>query len=193
MSLKVQESFRDALLNFSKYNSGLLPEQVVVYRNSALERKWPAIRETEVEALLKVMECFSVEGGEKYSPALTFLAIAARSPVRFFTDSDDYSRPLQNPVPGTVIDDPRLCGSSLGSFYLISQASTKGTAVPAHYVLLYANGKGDSAACIETLEQLTHMLCYMYFNIVGSIQLPAPAQLAKKITHFVSTAIHEQP
>jgi len=190
MSVKVQAAYRDALLRFSARNDGVLPESVLVYRASAREEDWSAMRETEVEAILRVQQAVT-SGGNKYEPDLTFVAVARHVAMRFFSTngSANAEQKTKNPEPGTVVDDPLVNRPDMLNFFLVNQAVTKGTARPTHYSVLYDSGEMTPTA----LQSLTYRLSFLYFNHTGSVCMPAPAQYAKKIAHFVGTAVRETP
>jgi len=191
MSVKLQEAFRDALLHFSRRNEGLMPVQIVVYRASVSQEEWPAVEATEVQAL-KLVLAAAAKGctphGEPYEPKLTFLAISKRVGTRLFLPSPD-SKSAKNPEPGTVVDSPEASRSKATNFYLVNQAVGKGSATPTHYTVLY-----DSANLSpNVLQNLSYRLSFLYFNYTGSVKMPAPAQYAKKIAHFVGTAVRADP
>ena len=193
LSVKIQIAFRDALLHFARRNEKMLPEHVIVYRGSVNQDQWLRIRATEIQAIQQVLESFKNGQGaiksappreDVYEPHLTFVAIAQRTGTRFFQTSPNQTS-VKNPEPGTVIDSPVISPPNTHSFYLISQSVTKGTAVPTQYTILHDSYQVP----LTSLQNLTYRLSFMYFNVTGSIRVPAPAQYAKKIAQFVGTAV----
>eukprot|EP00404_Azadinium_spinosum_P033139 CAMPEP_0180565470 /NCGR_PEP_ID=MMETSP1037_2-20121125/5563_1 /TAXON_ID=632150 /ORGANISM="Azadinium spinosum, Strain 3D9" /LENGTH=772 /DNA_ID=CAMNT_0022582443 /DNA_START=146 /DNA_END=2465 /DNA_ORIENTATION=+ len=184
MSLKIQAYTRDALLHFSRWNDGILPTHIVVYRASINEEDWRSVKAMEKRR-------FEGCGGgnkEPYEPHLTFVAISRRVGMRFFSPSPDRNN-ITNPEPGTVIDSSDINRPDTRSFYLINQAVSKGTACPTHYTVMF-----DSADLApDIIHNLTHRLSFLYFNNTGSVKMPAPAQYAKKIATLIGTAVREDP
>jgi len=191
MALKIQEFFRDALLEFAKRNDGTAPQHVVVYRGSVNTQDWMTIRDFEVKAfnmVLDAMECTADGGDRPYKPALVFVVAAKFTPMRFYAPFCDKSH--KNPEAGTIVDAPFLgVVKDLPSFYLISQAVSKGTVVPAHFTVLHDSPHVSVAA----IENLTYRLCYLYFNCVAGVRLPAPLQYAKKLAEFIGTSVRAEP
>ncbi|CAJ1447218.1 unnamed protein product, partial [Effrenium voratum] len=118
---------------------------------------------------------------------LTFITIAKRGNLRLFYPAPDLAN-LRNPEPGIVLDDPALCAGKVPSFYMISQAIVKGSAIPTHYSVLL---QGDMT--LDFIENFTHRLCLMYFNCSAAISLPAPVMYAKKLAFFVGTVVRKPP
>jgi len=204
ISEKIQEFTREAILQFTRRNGKSLPEHFIIYRASASEDQWPAIRETEVDAFelfFSSMNQLDVVGHGsssvdepafvKYTPTLTFVAITKNTHMRFFASSDspDANASIKNPDPGTIIDGPMTARSDVINFYLVNQAASKGTAKPSHYTVLYDTANVQPLA----LQSLTYRLSYLYFNFTGSVKMPAPAQYAKKIAHMIGTAVRTDP
>lgn len=191
MAVKIQEFMRDAIAKFTRLNSKMLPEHFIVYRASASEDQWTTIRQTEIHAIqlfvssLNNLDLFG--GGNTYEPKLTFVAISKHVRMRFFMNGPEGT--VKNPEPGTIIDCELTSRPDMTSFYLVNQSAGKGTANPTHYTVLYDTaGMGPAA-----LQNLTYRLSYLYFNFTGSVKMPAPAQYAKKIAHFIGTAVRDEP
>mmetsp|Transcript_34138 Transcript_34138/g.95988 ORF Transcript_34138/g.95988 Transcript_34138/m.95988 type:complete len:830 (+) Transcript_34138:88-2577(+) len=189
MSVKLQDMVRNALLEFSRRNDGLLPEHIIVYRASVNQSEIPVIKAMEVGAIEVVLQ--AVKGGasgEAYKPHLTFIAISKQAGIRFFAPSPNQDR-YKNPEPGTVIDTPYSRCGNMFSFYLINQAVGKGTAIPTHYVVIH-----DTADLgPNVLQNLSYKLSFLYYNYTGSIKMPAPAQYAKKIANLIGTSVRVDP
>mmetsp|Transcript_40341 Transcript_40341/g.88190 ORF Transcript_40341/g.88190 Transcript_40341/m.88190 type:complete len:827 (+) Transcript_40341:24-2504(+) len=197
LSVKLQETMRDALLQFARRNDGLLPEHFIVYRGSAQQEDHEAIRVCEVEALRRVIRAArgSEDREDAYEPDITFLVIARRHAMRFFAANPD-SQTVKNPEPGTAVTNTGVNGLATTAikeekenFFLFNQASAKGTSIPTHYTVLYDSMGVETQA----LQSLTYRLSFLYFNFTGSVKLPAPAHCAKKIAHLIGTAVKQDP
>jgi len=189
ISVKLQSAMRDAILQFTHRNDGVLPEHFIVYRASVFHGEWPLIKAVEVESILKVIRAVG-EGavvGAPYAPKLTFVTIAKRVGMRFFAPSPNQHN-IKNPEPGTVVDC-QANRSDMYDFYLINQAVLKGTASPTYYAVLHDDAKVEP----NVLQNLTYRLSFLYYNFTGSVKMPAPAQYAKKIAHLVGTAVKAEP
>lgn len=192
MSVKIQEFLREAVLQFTRRNSKMLPEHYIIYRASSSEDQWPAIRQTEIEAIQQFFSSLNQLDvvGQKYTPDLTFIAISKHTHMRFFAQSETPpNSPVKNPEPGTIIDVKETARPDVINFYLVNQAAGKGTANPTHYVVLHDTKNLQPVA----LQSLTYRLSYLYFNFTGSVKMPAPAQYAKKIAHLIGSAVRTDP
>ena len=79
-------------------------------------------------------------------------------------------------VVDSVITDP-----DVREFYLVSTSNRQGMVKPVRYTIIY-----DSIeATLDMIELLTYKLCHTYFNVTGSIRLPAPIQYAHKLATLV--------
>eukprot|EP00931_Biecheleriopsis_adriatica_P005459 TRINITY_DN10697_c0_g1_i1.p1 TRINITY_DN10697_c0_g1~~TRINITY_DN10697_c0_g1_i1.p1 ORF type:complete len:838 (-),score=144.62 TRINITY_DN10697_c0_g1_i1:57-2570(-) len=193
LSVKLQASFRDALLQFANANGKVMPEHIIVYRASINREEWSQVHATEVLALQEVLRLTRVKAGENspkvYEPALCFITIAKRDSTRFFLPSPNLQN-VKNPEPGTVVDSSVCCGSEAPNFYMISQSvGQKGTAVPAHYSVLC----NTASLSMELIQNLTYRLCGLHFNSMNMVRLPAPVMYAKKIAHLVGTTLKGAP
>ena len=190
LSKKSQEAYRDAILAFARRSDGLLPEHFVVYRASTNEEDWRCVKAAEIEAVIHVVLAANVRGSRRdpYEPRVTFVAIAKRVGMRFFVAAPNLQN-AKNPEPGTVVDNPMLICPNTYSFYLVNQAVGNGSAVPTLYTVLY-----DTANLLpDVLQNLSYRLSFLYFNCPGSVRMPAPAQYAKKIAHFIGSAVQQDP
>jgi len=66
-------------------------------------------------------------------------------------------------------------------FYLISTAAKQGMASPTRYTVLY-DSVGESP---DKIELLTFKLCYTYYNVSGSIKVPASIQYAHRLAYLI--------
>eukprot|EP00404_Azadinium_spinosum_P005810 CAMPEP_0180441470 /NCGR_PEP_ID=MMETSP1036_2-20121128/13643_1 /TAXON_ID=632150 /ORGANISM="Azadinium spinosum, Strain 3D9" /LENGTH=781 /DNA_ID=CAMNT_0022447687 /DNA_START=176 /DNA_END=2521 /DNA_ORIENTATION=+ len=188
MSEKIQDYTREAFLTFAEKNDGILPEHILVYRASINQEDWPNVKAAEIDAIRRVFSAVKNKAKAPYEPKLTVVAISKRVGMRFFCPNPDKNN-IKNPDPGTVVDCPDITGSETRSFYLINQAIGKGTAAPTHYTVLYDNANLSPNA----LQNISHRLSYLYYNSIGSVKMPAPAQYAKKIAALIGTAVKLDP
>ena len=187
LSVQLQHLFRDALQSFADCNEGILPETIIVYRASVNEEDWPWVEAGEVKALQQILD-LAAKCSDGYSPRITFITIARKSNMRIFNPHPDMEN-IKNPEPGTIVDDPTVCGGSVPNFYLVSQAIMKGSAVPAHYSILI----NSANLPLELIENLTNRLCLMYYNVPNAVRVPAPVLYATKIALFCGTVTKKPP
>ena len=148
----------------------------------------------EVEAILTVIRSIDAmsmatdsHSGEDYEPELIFLVITKRVGMRFFQSSEDGLSAVLQVEPGTVVDSEEIGRYDAMSFFLVSHAVAKGTAVPTQYVVLYHSGADSLSAA--ALQHLTYRLSMLYYNCPFSVRLPAPAQYARKIAQLTGYAL----
>ena len=85
-----------------------------------------------------------------------------------------------NPQPGTIVDS-QVVASDTYDFFLVSQISRQGVVSPTHYVIVYDSTGRDPAQ----IQSLTYKLCYTYYNVAGSIKIPAPIQYAHRLANLI--------
>lgn len=102
---------------------------------------------------------------------MAYLAVNKNTGAKFYLGKQGGN--LYNPDQGTYIDSIITDGDD---FYLISQRTLQGTATPSHYMVLHSDftdrKKIEPDDFRNMLAVLSHKLCYMYYNVVGSIKIP---------------------
>ncbi|CAE7249574.1 Piwil1 [Symbiodinium sp. CCMP2456] len=172
LSVELQRLFRYALNAFTDCNDGILPETIVVYRASVNQEEWPLV------------------DAKRYAPKIVVIGIARKTDMRIFKGD---KQNIRNPEPGTVVDDPIICPGPTREFFLLSQAVAKGSAVPTHYtaqceVMIYR-----AELSLQLIENLTSLLCLMYYNVPNAVLVPAPVLYATKIAAFCGNVIKKAP
>jgi len=72
-------------------------------------------------------------------------------------------------MPGTIVDKTVVAKDTY-DFFLVSQQSRQGVVSPTHYVIVHdTTGRHP-----HEVQLLTYKLCYTYYNVSGSIKVPAP-------------------
>nr|XP_035148296.2 piwi-like protein 3 [Callithrix jacchus] len=117
--------------------------------------------------------------------ALAFIVVKKRINTRFFLKCG--SR-FENPRPGTVID-VELTRNEWYDFFVVSQHVKEGTVTPTHYNVIY----DTIGLSTDTVQRLTYCLCHTYYNLPGTIRVPAPCHYAHKLAYVVGQSIHEKP
>lgn len=107
-----------------------------------------------------------------------FLLVNKRINQRLF-NADNPSR-LSNPFPGTIVDRSIVAHDTY-DFFLVSQQARVGVVSPTHYIVVYDTIKEDASK----IQLLTYKLCYTYYNVSGSIKVPAPVQYAHRLANLI--------
>jgi len=97
---------------------------------------------------------------------------------RFFNNQN--SSRLCNPTPGTIINSG-VVEPNTYDFFLVSAASRQGVVSPTHYTVLYDTILEEQ----EKIQLLTYKLCFTYYNVSGSIKVPAPIQYAHRLANLI--------
>lgn len=120
--------------------------------------------------------------GELPSIKLMVVLVNKRINQRFF-NCDNPSR-MQNPMPGTIVDKTVVANDTY-DFFLVSQQSRQGVVSPTHYVIVHdSTGRHPNE-----IQLLTYKLCYTYYNVSGSIKVPAPIQYAHRLANLIGDRV----
>ena len=103
--------------------------------------------------------------------------VNVKTSERFFTEGDSNVR---NVPAGTLVASDIV--SNYYDFYVVSQASNRGSTVPNHYRVIYSDSKMEEGV----LQELIFSQCFNYVNWTGSIKVPAILQYAKKCAKFTA-------
>ncbi|KAG6361635.1 hypothetical protein INS49_009862 [Diaporthe citri] len=186
-------------------NNKKLPETILIYRDGVSEGQYLQVLERELPLIRNA--CQSVYGDEVAKPKITIVVSVKRHAARFFPtraeemDSSTYLDPShknftsKNIKSGTVVDRG-VTQARYWDFYLTAHCALKGTARPAHYVVLHdeifanwhlkdlpekASPKDVLEAgkkAVDDLEAITHHLCYVFGRATKAISICTPARYA---------------
>jgi aubergine-like protein len=178
----MKQLIKDSIAAYQKIN-GKFPEHVIYFRDGVLES---VEREIQTKEVRDMFQGFSEQTQDQIKvPKITIILIDKRITQKFFSVDD--KRQLENPVPGTLIDN--TIASKYYDFYLIAQNVTRGTATPTHYKVIFDNSEMPA----EILQELVYSQCFAYMNWNGAIRVPAPCQYAHKLSSFISQHINDEP
>lgn len=159
-------------------NEGRLPKKILVYRDGVSEGQYRLVLEKELPHFHKAFT--KKYGDEKKHPKMAVIVVGKRHHTRFYPtreqDADFNPQPQKgsmNPKPGTVVDRG-ITGKHMHEFYLQAHQGLQGTARPAHYVVI----KDDIGFDANSLEQITHHLCYMFGRATKAVSIVPPAYYA---------------
>jgi hypothetical protein len=109
--------------------------------------------------------------------------VNVKTSERFFTEGDSNVR---NVPAGTLVASDIV--SNYYDFYVVSQASNRGSTVPNHYRVIYSDSKMEEGV----LQELIFSQCFNYVNWTGSIKVPGILQYADKCAKFNSEVLENE-
>ncbi|KAK3381559.1 ribonuclease H-like domain-containing protein [Podospora didyma] len=171
------EKFRSRLRLWQNKNQGRLPDNILIYRDGVSEGQFKAVLDDE---LLHIREACTMMYKAGSSPRITLIVSVKRHQTRFFpTDAGHIHSGSKSPREGTVVDRG-VTNVRYWDFFLQAHASLQGTARPAHYtVLLDEIFRADyGAAAANTLEKVTHDMCYLFGRATKAVSICPPAYYA---------------
>lgn len=174
LSSKMAPYFLQALEAY-KNEHGALPGHIIFYRDGVGDGQMQQVVETELDQIKNAIN--SIRGEQHIN--FTFVVVCKRINTRIFKDS-------QNPNPGTVVDDVITLPERY-DFFLVSQKTTRGTASPTSYNVIY-----DSSTIMtpDRLQNLTFKLCHAYYNWTGTVCVPSVCQYAHKLSLLMGQHVH---
>ncbi|KAF0991535.1 hypothetical protein HZS_5224, partial [Henneguya salminicola] len=163
-------NMKNALEQYYKFNK-CMPDAVIIYRDGVGDGQLEVVRLHELPSVQTCLE----ETCSKYGtvPTLAYLIVRKRINTRLFTVG---STSASNPLPGSLVDRI-ITRDDCPNFYLVSQCVREGTVNPTHYLVIYNNSKLTTTH----LQRLSYKTCYLYFNWMGTVRVPAPCQYAHKL------------
>lgn len=159
-----------AIKKFTQAN-GTAPARIILYRDGVGEGQVQTVCSIEIDQIKQAMKNAGIDAG------LMYLNVNKRVNTRIFAGD---AKSFRNPVPGTVLDNG-ITDKDLYEFYLISVAAKQGMASPCKYTVVY-DSIGESP---DKIELLTYKLSYTYYNVSGSIKVPATIQYAHRLACLV--------
>ncbi|XP_037583640.1 piwi-like protein 3 [Cebus imitator] len=161
-------------------NESSMPRSIIVYRDGVGDGQLQALLDREAKPMWTYLQTISPNNF-----ALAFIVVKKRINTRFFLKRGNY---FENPRPGTVID-VELTRNEWYDFFIVSQSVSEGTVTPTHYNVIY-----DTIGLRpDTVQRLTYCLCHMYYNLPGTIRVPAPCHYAHKLAYLVGQSIRQKP
>jgi hypothetical protein len=115
-------------------------------------------------------------------PAITMVMVNVKTSERFFTEGDN----VRNVPAGTLVASDIV--TNYYDFYVVSQASNRGSTVPNHYRVIYSDSKMEEGV----LQELIFSQCFNYVNWTGSIKVPGILQYAEKCAKFNSEVLDNE-
>ncbi|EME42707.1 hypothetical protein DOTSEDRAFT_106595, partial [Dothistroma septosporum NZE10] len=141
---------------------GKLPSRIIYYRDGVDEARYKVVLVDEVSQIREAHKEFARAKNSTAQPVqITSIIVSKRHHTRFYPKLQDNNHAIPrangNCVPGTVVDSGVTMPYNF-DFFLLSHNAIKGTARPAHYIVL-EDQIGFSASQIQNL---TNLLCSTY-------------------------------
>lgn len=174
----LKEMVKERLEVWRKYNKGALPKKILLYRDGVSEGQYTLVLNQE---LPHFEAAFNDLYGKKANwPKMAVIVVGKRHHTRFYATSEedtDYNpqrqRGSMNTKPGTVVDRG-ITGTTYHEFYMQAHQGLQGTARPGHYIVI----KDDIGFNANSLEQVTHSLCYLFGRAPKAVSYVPPAYYA---------------
>eukprot|EP00347_Sterkiella_histriomuscorum_P022394 403330644 len=169
----LQEIMVEGLQKFNDKN-GCFPQNLIMYRDGVGESQKGVVLSNELPQIQQALKRL----GCSETCKVMIIIVNKRVNQRLF-NTDNPSR-LTNPLPGTIVDSG-IVNKETYDFFLVSQVARVGVVSPTHYTVVYDSIKEDAAK----IQLLTYKLCYTYYNVSGSIKVPAPVQYAHRLSNLI--------
>ncbi|KAI1284237.1 ribonuclease H-like domain-containing protein [Xylaria sp. FL0933] len=156
------------------------PENIVVYRDGVSEGQYDTVLNKELPQLRAACEeLYPATDQAKGLPRMSIIIVGKRHHTRFYVTKPSDADRSGNSKAGTVVDRG-VTEARHWDFFLQSHAAIKGTARPAHYVVLldeiFRSAKGKNVA--DELQMVTQSLCYPFGRATKAVSYCVPAYLA---------------
>lgn len=119
---------------YSRHNQGKLPDNVIIYRDGVSDSQYMAVLREELPQMQDA--CRELYPADKPQPRMAIFIVVKSHQTRLYPINDRDADRLGNPNNGTLVD--RAVTMHRGwDFYLQAHTCIKGTAIPAHYVVIH--------------------------------------------------------
>jgi eukaryotic translation initiation factor 2C len=153
------------------------PTSILFYRDGISESQFAHCKNGEIPAIRRAFARFATKHNRQNAPfKLTFVVVGKRHHTRFFPASN-VGEHNGNVKAGLLVDQVVTAPAPKRNFFLQSHTAVQGTARSAHYHVL-EDGIGFPD---ESLENLTHHLCYSFARATKGVSYAAPAYIADRL------------
>ena len=181
----LKEMMQSRLKLWAKHNKNQYPENIVVYRDGVSEGQYSIVIEKELPLLKAACAAlYPPQQQKKGLPRLSIIVVGKRHNIRFYPTDVSTAERSMNPRPGTVVDRG-ISDARVWDFYLQAHHALQGTARPAHYFTIWDEifypkhpGKPGTFNAADTLQDLTHKMCYMFGRATKAVSVCPPAYYA---------------
>ncbi|KAA8894528.1 ribonuclease H-like domain-containing protein [Sphaerosporella brunnea] len=173
MITDLKEMMVERLKLWNTYNNSY-PDHVLIFRDGVSEGEFSKVLDIE---LPKIKDAFKACGAKMpYKPKVTVIIVGKRHHTRFYpskADQADMQYGQGNPLAGTVVDRGVTSVYDF-DFFLQAHQGQKGTARPAHYYVIH----DENNFTADSLQQLTHSICYLFARATKAVSIVPPAYYA---------------
>lgn len=152
---KIGSMFGERLDAWRTAHKGALPKKIVIYRDGVSDSQYDQVINAEIE---EINEIRLKEYGKTRGSELIMIIVAKRHHTRFFPTVVNDRRMMDtrtgNCKPGTIVDRG-ITMEKVWDFYLQAHRALKGTAKPAHYIVVY-NEFGPELT-VDKVEQMVRL------------------------------------
>ena len=142
----------ERLRSWQNNNKGALPNKILVYRDGVSEGQYLTVLNQESPLFDKAIN--RIYKANEKKPLVTIIVVGKRHHTRFYPTDESGMARSGNPHPGTIVD--RGITMERGwDFFLQAHDGLKGTARPAHYVVI----QNQMGMKVDALEQLVRVIC----------------------------------
>ncbi|KAH6647987.1 ribonuclease H-like domain-containing protein [Truncatella angustata] len=174
LSATLEAKFEERIRLWLKHNPGRPLENIVIYRDGVSESQFMQVLDKELPYIRAACRKLC-----KQQPKIALIVSVKRHQTRFYpTDANNMtsSRNIKN---GTVVDRG-VTLARVWDFFLTAHTALQGTARPAHYTVLLdevfrSTFKLEAA---NTLEKITHDMCYLFGRATKAVSICPPAYYA---------------
>ena len=189
------ESLKDMVksrLKLWQHRNNSLPDNILIYRDGVSEGQYDIVRVKELRLIRQACrELYPAPSQTKISrPSISIIVVGKRHKTRFYptSASKDHTDPkTSHPLPGTTVDRG-ITSLRTWDFFMQAHGVLHGTAKPAHYVVILdeiftnpANKtciKAPRQSAADSLEHLTHSMCYLFQRATKAVSIAPPAYYA---------------
>ncbi|CAG8588386.1 1538_t:CDS:10 [Diversispora eburnea] len=157
------------ILKDYRTKNNILPRRIIMYRDGVSESQFEMVLTHELEQI-KGWACKKIE--DNYKPPITFVIVGKRHHTRFYPQSKRDADSKGNCLAGTVVDR-KITHPYLFDFY---------------HVLFDENHFTS-----DTLQNLTHKLCYNYQRATRSVSISPAAYYAHLAAKRARLHLEQQP
>lgn len=176
---KMKQSIEEAIRLFATSHNGEFPEHFIIFRDGVGDAMREQVLRQEISQFREVIK--NLYNKAKTVPEMTLVVVNKRITQRFFIK--DSNGRLTNPPSGCIIDHTLVehdDGDKNFDFFMTPSTTTQGCVLPTHFFV----PMNDSKLCRKDIQQLTYIMCHLYFNWSGPIKSPAPCMYAHKIAEY---------
>lgn len=200
MVTDLSEMMRSRLRLWKARNKNILPDNILVYRDGVSEGQYQVLKDDEIPSLRKACDgMYTTEKRKKGFPKISVVVVGKRHHTRFYATKQDEADRSGNPNNGTVVDRG-VTSMWNWDFFLQAHTCLQGTAKPAHYYVvldeIFGNGNLKKPHpfpnAADTLEDLTHNMCYLFSRATKAVSICPPAYYADLACERARCYLHRE-